>query len=463
MDIVRSIVAEMGFQHRALARELDRWQNRTVEESVFRVHRSQIIRICRALDSARDRLGLPDADENIVGEASTLLRELGARREHLHILHLLWNFFRHKLLQRNQPEFQTFLRAADDMAWACYEPFVAALTESAAALKEPPLTFLSLEPAPFAQARKSSFLPPGLSSLNQRRLYACLRRMPVPLIGLPWLNVGHLPDLVLVAHEVAHIVADDLELAREFEPLLASVTTIPDSRKSHWQSWLDEVFADVVGVLGGGTGFGFGLLRALAGDISTIIDEPADPRGTYPPKRVRMAVVRQTAQHLQLSTDFATAWEDAYGPSNSPFEADIEPLVSALLTHKFARVGSRALPDLHKPPAQTRVDRYIDMLIEEDSPGPPLADHLEDFRAAIVASAMAHSMQPEVWKEGDADGPYARLLRHIETTREDGYRDESQLAAKLRHIDEDDAPLDSPRMQREDASIGSSIADLLSQ
>lgn len=463
MNLTRSILAEIRFQQRALARELDLWQTRTVEEPVFQVHRSQIIRICRTLASAREQIGLPDSDAEAAGDVATVLRNLGTRREQLHTLHLLWNFYRHKLIQRNQPDFQTFLRAADDMAWACYEPFVSALTEPAGALKEPPLTFLSMEPAPFAQARKSSFLPPGLSSLSQRRLYASLRRMPVPLIGLPWLHVGHLPDLILIAHEVAHIIADDLELDREFAPLLASVTAIPDSRKSHWQAWLDEVFADVVGVLGGGAGFGFGLLRALAGDASTIIGESADPRGAYPPKRVRMAIVRQTARQLHLSTDFAAVWEDSYGPVNSPYEPDIEPLVSALLSHEFARVGDRPLTELHKPPAQTRVVRYIGMLVDEDSPGPPLADRLTDFRAAIVASAVAHTVSPDAWNADNADGPHARLLRHIEATRQDGYRDESRLAAKLRHIDEDDARLDSQRMHDEDATIGRSIADLLSE
>ena len=457
MDLARCIAAEMRFQDHALSRELSEWQTRTMEEPAFKVHRSQIVRICRALDSARQELGMDALSGDEVDDRDALFRNLNRQRQHLHALHTLWNFFRHKLLQRMQTSFQTFLLFADDLAWACYGPCLAEMRGQAEGLREPPLTFLSMEPAPFAQSRRSSFLPPGLSALERKLLYASLRRMPVPVIGLPWLHIGHFPDLILVGHETAHVVADDLALEQEFAPLIAGIGEIPEDRRAHWRAWLDEVFADIFGFLVGGAGFGFGLVRALAGDAGVILAEKADPKGAYPPRRVRMAVARATAEHLGLDTAFAATWENEYGPVSAPHAPDIEPLVAAVLAHPFTRVGGKTLAQLLAPPATERVDAYLDMLIDESSPS-----GLLDIRAATSAAAIAHARKPEIWDNQDADdsGPRARLIDHFLRSRDDGYRDEDRRSVKLRHLDERDADLYSARMRHEDHDIGQNIAAL---
>lgn len=455
MDIIQGIAAEMGFQSHALERELEQWQTRTVEQPEFRVHRSQIVRICRALSSARQQLGL-GGEAPLGAEPGEVLRTLGRRRRALHALHLMWNFFRHKFMQRLQVDFQGFLLAADDLAWSCYAPFLGTLNNRSDKLKEPPLTFLSMEPAPFAQARRSSFLPPGLSSLDKKLLYASLRRMPVPVIGLPWLQVGHLPDLVLVGHESAHIVADDLGLGTEFGPLVADITEIAEPRQSHWQAWLEETFADVVGFLAGGAGYGFALARALADDVGAIIGERADAGSAYPPRQVRMAIARATAEHLTIDTAFADAWRHTYGPAASPFASDVEPLVAAVLGHGFSRANGAQLTELIEPPDADRVDTYVEMLLEESSPRGTL-----DIRAAIAGAAIAHAREPTLWSRHSDDGPYARLTKHIVESRYDGYRDDSVADVRDRSLDGADAQLTSENMRREDVSIGHAIAELL--
>jgi hypothetical protein len=80
-------------------------------------------------------------------------------------------------------------------------------------VKTPPLVFLSGEFSPFLHARQSPFdveeVADAPDSLGFLQIISAL---PVPVIGLPWYQLTHLADAVLVAHEIGHDVERDLAM-----------------------------------------------------------------------------------------------------------------------------------------------------------------------------------------------------------------------------------------------------------
>lgn len=444
MSLVQGVEAELRFVDRALERELAEWRDLGENDDVFKVHRSQIARICRTLQSTRQALGI-EADALAGAPADALLGGLQERRKRLQALHLVWNFFRDKLLQRLRPEFQRFLLAADDLAWTCYRPFLERVQGEKDGLREPPLTFLSLDSAPFAQARDSSFAPQGLSSRELGRLYQILRMLPVPIIGLPWLQAGHFPDLCLVGHETAHIVADDLGLERSLPDLIAGVDAIDEARRPLWQKWMDETFADIMGVLACGAGYGHALTRALADDVGRVRTETPDVKGAYPPRDIRVRVVAATALRADVPAEFADAWHETYALPESELSGDVAPLVETVLEHRFERLGGARLQDVLAPPNVRRVAEYVDAAVEGSVlPGPGRFD----IRCAIAAAAIAYVRDRDANPRDMNAQPYDLLARHIQENREDGYRDAAGVNK-------------SARLHEEDASIGRDIAALL--
>ena len=57
-------------------------------------------------------------------------------------VHSVWDYFRSKLVLRQQEPFATFLKAADAFAWACYLPVLEHLSDPQGPLRQPPLVAL---------------------------------------------------------------------------------------------------------------------------------------------------------------------------------------------------------------------------------------------------------------------------------------------------------------------------------
>ncbi len=139
---------------------------------------------------------------------------------------------------------------ADELAWECYEP----VRKHAPKLKEPPLVFLGPSAEPFSIARGADYAtrtdretdghpPPGRATPPGPGH----RRPVVP-------HLRHLPDALVIAHEVGHLAETDLNLTPTLDRLIRGAG--PD-----WKRWLGEVFADVYATLATGPGY----LSALAG------------------------------------------------------------------------------------------------------------------------------------------------------------------------------------------------------
>src|SRR5205085_544367 len=138
-------------------------------------------------------------DDKVLTECRQLQREMLD-------VHRLWDYYRSKLSLRYLAWFSGYLATADEFAWACYEPVQdAAGQEGALALRGGPLVYFSGEFSPFTDVRGQDFDVPDVpGTLDSEEFEEVLAALPIPLVGVPWYQVAHLPDAVLIAHEVGH-------------------------------------------------------------------------------------------------------------------------------------------------------------------------------------------------------------------------------------------------------------------
>jgi len=218
--------AELAGKIAALRGEFAYWHCVGSLGKPFETHHSQIERITSRIDGLIDaRLKELQAIDNVDLLARTRLIE-----EKILAGHLIWEFFRGRLSQRNDGYLRPFLRACDEFAWSFYEGLRKRYLETSMRLrkpdaalvaKEPPLVYLNGGWSPFSVSREKAFEldrpdldgadegSPWLASLEFAEV---MRNLPVPLIGLPWYQVNHLPDVFVLGHEMGHVAEWDFEL-----------------------------------------------------------------------------------------------------------------------------------------------------------------------------------------------------------------------------------------------------------
>ncbi|MFF3376081.1 hypothetical protein ACFYXF_24390 [Streptomyces sp. NPDC002680] len=305
--------------------ELADWAEAARARGPLEKHQSQIESAVRVIAGALEQLrSLPDAERH--RKAPELVLDL----------HHLWDFFRTKLTVRHIPRYQRFLAVADELAWSVYDPVRRAAAMARPGLREPPLTFLSRHPVPFAAARGSDF-EELLTSGKQRTLAG--RRasgyLPFPVIGIPWSASHHLPALLAVAHETGHHIEDDFGLAEPLRTRLREHAGLPAERIDVWEPWLGEVFADVCATLACGEAYVRTLADALAATPVT-----AHATGDYPPPRLRLLVCRAA-----LITAGAHVPPDLPGAID-PDDEEAPAVVNALIGVGFRELGGASLASL---------------------------------------------------------------------------------------------------------------------
>jgi hypothetical protein len=357
MSLYDNAIESLRAQRALLEADLKLWTRRASKDGDLPLHRSQVIRlndrISAALSSALE--GTPVTGDRQAPFGGTV-DELPALRRAVGTVHLLWDFFRDKLAQRDTAAYSRHLGVADDLAWSCYEPFLAAakdagtLTEGE--LKEPPLVFYSADRAPFAQARTKALHPPGLDSKDLEQVSEELQRLPVPVIGMPWAVANRLPEVLLVGHEAGHVIAEDMKFAAEVVAVISGIDLTRDNagrRKDVWIAWSDEIFADIIGVLTTGTAFVSGLAAEMAGAKNEIeqarID--VDSPGRYPTPTLRIALCSEVLRTIGVTPP--TAWAGTYrgiAGDSGEFKGDIAPLAAGLLDHAWTPIGDMKLNEV---------------------------------------------------------------------------------------------------------------------
>ncbi len=349
-------LAELERKLSSIKLEFTYWQQQASATGPLPKHHSQVLRVTRQLGTLVDGISqsLNEAKEDperLVGES---------RDVELMILdvHKIWDYFRSKLSQHYVTLFSPYLVAANEFAWACYEPAQKAANPALIAperVKEPPLVFLNGESSPFAVSRGTRFEAEWVENeeITNPTSLQVLKSLPISAVGLPWYQIRHLPDAVVIGHEVGHNVEDDFGLTGRLSTLLEAAFekhAIPDERRDGWRKWLGEVFADIYGILATGPAFVSCLMDFLALSSKAIMTakQPDPDWAFHPPEALRMSINFKTLELLGFETEAATlraTWTQRF-PTHAmaAFEDDIEAVVTALLLGPYPEFGDVCLP-----------------------------------------------------------------------------------------------------------------------
>jgi hypothetical protein len=425
--------SELHAKSQALAGELAHWRAVSAATQPYEKHQTQIARITARLDAVLVTL----ATEIAALSDATVLTTGQQVEEKLLAAHLVWDFFRSRLAMRGDDFLKTYLQACDEFAWSCYETartrFLAAQArlhpgEPAIAGKEPPLVFLNGGWSPFAVSREKAldldrpaFGAAGgaVAWLETGAFHDVVRQLPFPMIGVPWYQVRHLPDALVLGHEMGHVLEWDFQLEPDMTSALARAL-IANNRRGAWTAWRAEVFADLVGVLAGGPRFGGALMDFLAADRARIQQEKRTPGvwGTYPMRWLRIDLVafalRQTGfdkEALKLRAD----WQQTYGaPLVQPeFLGDVPAVVTALLDGPYTTLADAAgkgaaLTDL----LSFRTDAAgapFDEAVVEAIFGQGTLD-IANPREFFAAARLLYERDPDAFAEADYNTSICKLV-----------------------------------------------------
>ncbi|GLX92794.1 hypothetical protein [Herbidospora sp. NBRC 101105] len=327
-----------------LEAELAAWRSMAVRGARLERHHSQITAVTTALQVAVDHLTVKaDSDDPWTATEHLLIRT-----------HDVLDYFRAKFALRLADVFADYLTVADELAWECYEP----VRTYAPRLKEPPLVFLDRSAEPFSIARGADYAA-ELTARPPGTLRRVVERLPVPLVGVPWFHLRHLPDALVIAHEVGHLVETDLALTSTLEALTAG--SGPD-----WRRWLGEVFADVYATLATGPGY----LSALADFLDT--GAGGTGTGAYPPPETRLDVVRAVLDGTSATQAAAVA--------------------TALVAGPYPELGGHRLDEILTFDRDL-ADRQARALLLRMAPDPR-----SNVRTLLASAALAFARDPETYQ-----------------------------------------------------------------
>ena len=320
----------------SLRDEFCQWRMVTEESAEFEKHQTQVIALTGHLE------GLWQTTQDLFAEArseKTVLADSRNIESLLLGLRRIWEFFRSKLVQRRDPSMRPFLQAADELAWACYRPV---LDRYPAARRQPPLVFLNGGLSPYALSRDQAFVAesvPG-ETLGGATYDPILQHLPFAMIGVPWHQVAHLPDLPVVAHETGHAVENDFKLLPFALVNIETELGTGSPHLAHWKAWSREVFADLWGCLTLGPAYASSLADFLASGRVEIDNEIASELGKYPTTHLRIVICIEALERLGFAieaSNLETQWRSEYAPATmARFEDDVPKVVEAILAQPLA-------------------------------------------------------------------------------------------------------------------------------
>ena len=365
-------------------------------------HQSQVERITRQLERLLEHIDVDGLDALPADQRIDRAREA---RSAIHHVHLIWDFFRRKLTLRETQDLRNMLLCADDFAWECFEPMMqrglARNLLHADSHRAPPLVYLADEQGPLMRGRDSGFAvtePRDVPTELVHQFREVGKHLPVPIIGLPWHDANRLPPLIHIAHEVGHVVADDLAWLPEIERQITESSEIADGRKAGWTKWADEVAADAFGVACAGDAYVAMLsLELLEPRAALRNDRQPDHRGRwkrYPTSWLRMYLARGFRETLKYPDEGAwSAWTDACGESHSMAEwQDDVPAIAAIVCkgEHLGALGITDLAELQGGPAGFQAHTRMARALRQSVPG-----NFDSCRTLVVGAALAYIAMPE--------------------------------------------------------------------
>jgi hypothetical protein len=437
--LIESKTREIALRLRSLTDEFEYWRGRSAQSNPLEKHDSQIRSVTSQLEGLRDRLAGSLQAESTAG-VTPLAAGQRVERDLLELFRI-WEFFRAKFAQREITRLRNYLDAADELAWACYEPPRRAAHEAGRvtelALREPPLVFLNGGASPFAYPRFSSYdaEPVPGETLAPEVFRGVLRSLPIPLVGVPWFQASHLPDVLVIAHEVGHHVEDDLGLTATLTSRLQGCIQEP-TRRANWLGWMGEAFADVFGTVALGSAFALTMMDLLAAETSHIAKEVsrAAAGDAYPTVYLRvlliLEVVRRRAGEATAQA-LRSRWNETYGASHamSEYEVDLAAVVEAFAFTPFDELGGKTIAALL--PFAPATEELAQALAR----AAPTRDELTNANARVLFAAIRHVFDGAA---SSASNGIERLRVHLIDTRAPGVRSRARSDVEQAIVDQRD-------------------------
>ena len=412
---------ELEQKVKALEDELDGWCEKSEKGEAFEKHNTQI-RAVRAQmqgwnEQVRGKLDEYAAQQNADG----FLSKCPNADRLILSQHRIWDYFRSKFIQREEPLFNPYLAAADEFAWACYHPIQQLVYPDLqnAARKEPPLVFFNGGASPFSLSRDRSFQPEMVAGETLNIDPAnIVNKLPIPVVGVPWQQISHLPEALVIGHEVGHIVEDDFELEEGLKTLLdAALEDADKERKSAWHSWLGEIFADLYGCLAAGPAFAGALIDFLAKDSDRISTEEKTNAnwGRYPTDFLRVKIVLEALESMGFAAeiaDYQTLWGNFSSKMPAEYEKDIEKIVPMLLDGAHPKLGKSVKSAFCFSAEQQKKVNAAVAQIYKIKPGAANNIGVTDIRVLFAALRTAFEKKPVEYK---ADNYGKHVLDYIKT------------------------------------------------
>ena len=423
--------------------EFANWRNESKAYQPLEKHYSQIHRVTLQLEGLTNQIDLeldrlPDTASEVLSKA----RELEVT---ILECHRVWEFFRSKLTLRSIEWFNKYLIAADELAWECYSAAQNKWDPKQLGkenVKEPPLVFFNGSASPFTLPRDYAFEAEAVpeEAIESERVMAVVRALPIPVIGVPWFQIQHLPEILVIAHEVGHGVESDFKLTTDLTGAVneAMRTAKTDHRhRPAWLAWLGEIFADVYGVLSCGPAFVQTLMDFLATDPDQIMHEvQTGPWDLYPTDYLRVLINIEALDAKDFKNErnyLRDQWTAVYKTHAMPeYEKDIPVVVQAIIDGPYTAFGGVSLNQVISFSA---VDQYK-VLSDANRLGQGSGPEASNTRTLFAAASTAYAHNPEQYAKYRA---HDLALDHVNQIRKAGVRgSQTTIGAPLGTFDNED-------------------------
>lgn len=298
MTLINRKAQELHRKLASLDSEFERWEKASAKDGEYQRHHSQISGVLVPLKVLRNRIagGL----QNKSGDA--YLAEARRATQLILGIHRIWEFFRQKLIQRNDPEKRLFLEIADEFAWQCYAPVIRKTR-----IRRPPLIYLNGGASPFILKRNQRFEVESSAgdSVTDGYFQDILKQLPFPVIGVPWHQLHYWPEMGVIAHEVGHAVERDLQLEKNLDRLIEAAVGRNSPQLRYWKAWRSELFADSYGCAAIGPAFVSSLADFLVNSKAALEEVAPSTQSNYPPTVLRISFNQQILKKSGLDPQVA--------------------------------------------------------------------------------------------------------------------------------------------------------------
>jgi hypothetical protein len=317
------------------------------------------------------------------------------------------------LIQREEDSFLPYLRAADEFVWNCYQPILKIVYPDivSSPAKQPPLVFFNGGISPFSLSRGKPFQPEQIAgdilNINPDEY---VTKLPIPVVGVPWDQVSHLPAVLVLGHEVGHIVEADFRLEAGVKQMLKNALEqrqADETRTEAWNEWLGEIFADLYGCLAAGPAFAGALIDFIAKGKQAICSEAkiAPGWGRYPTDFLRVRIILKALELMGFdqtpaAVEYRELWANYSSGMHQAYTDDAPVIVEALLKGKHPVLGNKSIMEIFSFSKDQQ--EAVGTLVEKFS-DTPLNTIVEipskDIRVLFAALRRAFETNPDKYEE----------------------------------------------------------------